>query len=57
MMQHCLKDWDGSTNKQGLDSYLCVQSYGIKVGYGAGGGGSTVRPGDQQAAPKSSSCC
>ena len=34
-----------------------AQSYGIKVGYGAGGqAGNTVRPGE--AAPaKSSSCC
>ena len=38
---------------------LSMQSYGIKVGYGGGGGGGggTVRPGDPQAAPKSSSCC
>ena len=32
------------------------QSYGIKVGYGAGGAGQTVRPGEPPA-PKSSSCC
>lgn len=36
---------------------LHAQSYGIKVGYGAGGGGAgTVRPGDPAPA-KSSSCC
>ena len=32
------------------------QSYGIKVGYGAGGAGQTVRPGEPPA-PKTSSCC
>ena len=36
---------------------LPVQSYGIKVGYGAGGSaGGTVRPGEPAPA-KSSSCC
>lgn len=34
-----------------------AQSYGIKVGYGAGGSAAgTVRPGEP-AQPKSSSCC
>jgi hypothetical protein len=42
---------------EGCASRVHAQSYGIKVGYGAGGSAAgTVRPGE--AAPaKSSSCC
>lgn len=38
-------------------AFVSLQSYGIKVGYGGGGGaGQTVRPGEA-AAPKSGGCC
>lgn len=36
------------------------QSYGIKVGYGAGGpaaGGATIKPGEGERPKASSSCC
>ena len=33
------------------------ESNGIKVGYGAQGGAATVRPGEERAAAKPSSCC
>ncbi len=33
------------------------ESYGIKVGYGAGGAGGTIRPGETAPAAQRSSCC